>query len=441
MIATLFISGLLGMGIGMALGCLWKVFAQKNWQHSMKLLEADLYQSKGEFQALTQTHAILRENFARLEAKKMAQEEAQAEKIAFIQSTEEKLLNSFKATAAEALKASHTTFSQFAEVHFESWHTKADNTFNTKTQAIEGIIHPLKEALGNVDQRIHQLEKAREGAYHSLTEQVRSLLDHQFRLEHETRKLAHALRTPHVRGQWGEIQLKRLVEVAGMLEHVDFTEQSSIGEQKRLRPDMIVFMPNGRSIAIDSKVPLDAYLQAMDSPDDASKKIALAKHARHVRERISELGQKNYWKDLPSSPEFVVLFLPAETLLSAAFAEDPTLLEWSSNLGVIPVTPVSLLALLKTVAYGWRQETMAQEAKNISLLGKELYDRIAVLMEHWDDLRKNLSKTCESYNKAVNSLETRIVPTARKLESYQASTQRTLQLPQPLQPCLVETTL
>ena len=395
-------------------------------EQSLRATEVELSKTKADY-------ALLKEDWVRLQAHSAAELNSHKEKIEFLQSAEDRLMNSFKSTAAEALELSHRAFNQFAETHFRNWQAQADQTFSTKNEAFETLLKPLKVSLEAVDGKIYQLEKAREGAYQSLTEQVRNLLDHQVRLEDQTRKLSQALRTPHVRGQWGEIQLRRLVELAGMMEHVDFTEQSLLGtETKRLRPDMVISMPNGRSIAIDSKVPLESYLNAMDADDELAKKAALIKHARHVRDRISELSHKNYWKDLPSSPEFVILFLPAESLLSAAFAEDPSLLEWSTTMGVIPSTPVSLLALLKTIAYGWRQETMAIEAKNISNLGRELYDRIAILMEHWEDHRKNLQKSCESYNKALSSIQSRIIPTARKLQTYEAATQRLLLSPKPI---------
>lgn len=419
--------------LGFLAGFFVKHLAGREILMKLELTQEALLKETSEAKKIGEAHAALREDWARLQAQSSAELQAYSDKVNFLQSAEARLLDSFKATAAEALQLSHKTFNQFAETHFQNWQNQADQTFATKNEALEALLQPLQTSLAAVDGKIYQLEKAREGAYQSLTEQVRGLFDHQIRLEDQTRKLSQALRTPHVRGQWGEIQLRRLVELSGMLEHVDFTEQSLLAnEVKRLRPDMVVSMPNGRSIAIDAKVPLESYLNAMDALDEPAKKLALVRHARHVRDRISELSHKNYWKDLPSSPEFVILFLPAEPLLSAAFSEDPDLLEWSANQGVIPATPVSLLALLKTVAYGWRQETMALEAKNISSLGRELYDRIAVLMEHWDDLRKNLQKSCESYNKALSSMEARVIPTARKLQAYEAATQRALPTPQPL---------
>lgn len=425
--------GVIAFFIGIFFGFLVKHLLSRELTIKLSFVEQSLSDSELELTKLKEDYTSLKDDWVRLKIHTDAELKSNQEKIEFLQSAEARLISSFKATAAEALELSHKTFNQFAETHFQNWQIQANQTFSTKHAALEGLLNPLKASLETVDGKIHQLEKAREGAYQSLTEQIRSLLDHQVRLEDQTRKLSQALRTPHIRGQWGEIQLRRLVELSGMLEHVDFTEQSLIAsEAKRMRPDMIISMPNGRSIAIDSKVPLESYLNAIDAPDEMTKKTALLKHTRHVRDRITELSHKNYWKDLPSSPEFVILFLPAESLLSAAFSEDPTLLEWSTSMGVIPATPVSLLALLKTIAYGWRQETMAIEAKNISSLGRELYDRIAILMEHWEDHRKNLQKSCESYNKALSSVQSRIIPTARKLQAYEASTQRTLIAPQPI---------
>lgn len=416
-----------GLGIGGLLVYLWQKSAITLATAEAKAYADRLTQAEAECLQLRIANGALRENMAKNEGRQSAEAQAFEDKLSLLKEAESRLLNLFKVTSNEALKLSQEAFAHFAQNHFSQWQNKAEQAFEIKNQAIGALVTPLKLALTQVDAKMGELEKARMGAYGALTEQVKGLLSNQLRLEKETRTLVQALRSPQVRGQWGEIQLKRVVEMAGMLANVDFYEQVSFTQDtKRLRPDMIVRMPNGRSIVVDSKVPLEAYLEALETEDEVIQKTALTRHARQVKDRMTELGSKGYWKELKESPEFVVLFLPAEPFLSAALAEDPELLEWGSRQGVIPATPSTLLALLKTVAYGWKQDAMAQEAKTISALGRELYERIVVLAEHWEDLRRSLEKAGDAYNKALSSLESRVLPTARKLQTLHASTERAL---------------
>ncbi len=374
---------------------------------------------------LRESNIQLRESLAKAEGKQHAELEALEEKLIFLQQAEERLLAGFKLSAQDALRLNQSSFFELAQGHFAQWQMKAEQSLDSKHQAMGAMLSPLKLALTEMDHKILDLEKTRQGAYSALTEQVKGLLSTQLRLEKETRSLVQALKSPQARGQWGEIQLRRVVEMAGMLPHVDFYEQVSFSqENKRLRPDMLVQMPNSRSIVVDAKVPLEAYLQAMESEDALSQKEALLRHAKQVKDRITELGSKGYWKELQESPEFVVLFLPAEPFLSAALNEDPSLLEWGSKQGVILATPSTLLALLKTIAHGWKQDTMAQEAKTIAALGKELYERIIIFAEHWGELQRGLDRACEAYNKALNSFEGRIMPSARKLKALHAASER-----------------
>jgi DNA recombination protein RmuC len=269
-----------------------------------------------------------------------------------------------------------------------------------------------------VDSRIGEIEKARIDAYSALNTQLHALLDtHLPSLHEETAKLVKALRQPSARGRWGEMQLKRVVEMAGMLEHCDFSEQVSYtdAEEKRQRPDMIVHLPGGKQIVVDAKAPLSAYLEAIEATEETARQVSLAQHTQQLKKHIQSLGQKSYWAQFQPTPEFVILFLPGETFLSAAFTEDPNLLEFAIAHKVIPATPTTLIALLKAVAYGWQQEVLTENAKAISTLGKELYERLVTLGTHWANVGKGLEAATKAYNEATGSLESRVLVSARRL--------------------------
>jgi len=343
-----------------------------------------------------------------------------------LEATEIQLKTQFKAMASDALSQNNTQFLEIAQMAFEKLKGQAEGDLESRQKAITELLTPVKEALQKVDEKIQQVESTRVGAYEGLKQQVSHLLDAQKELRNETANLVNALKKPTVRGRWGEMQLRRVVEMAGMIEYCDFTEQSSTctEEGDMLRPDLVVKLPGGQHIVIDSKAPMSRYLEALEASDETIKQSHLQDHARHVRQHIKQLSAKSYWNQFPTSPEFVILFLPGETFFSAALEADPSLIEVGANHKVILATPTTLIALLRAVAYGWRQEQLKANAQEISQLGQTLYERLADLGGALGKVGRHLGQTVDAYNQSIGTLESRVLVSARRFEHLGISTHK-----------------
>lgn len=372
---------------------------------------------------LNSAHAKTKEALARLEARHAAELKSAEEKLALLEQARAQLKESFQALSSEALSKNNESFLNLAKSTLEKYQEGAKGDLEKRQEAIHKTIEPVGLALKAFNERVEKIEERRTRTDASLQQQLRQLAESQVQLSKTTGSLVQALRAPQVRGQWGEMQLRRTVEMAGMINRVDFLEQASVdaGEGQRQRPDMLINLPNGRQVVVDSKVPLAAYLDALQSDDPDRQKERMVAHARHIRDHIKGLAAKSYWTQFDNSPEFVVLFIPNETIFSAALEQDPQLIELGVDNKVILATPTTLIALLKAIAFGWQQEAIAREAKEIAALGKELYERIGVVTGHFAKLGKSLDQSVGHYNKAIGSVESRLLVTARKFEALDSA--------------------
>jgi DNA recombination protein RmuC len=350
------------------------------------------------------------------------------EQKAVLEKAQERMTTTFQALSGESLKSNNRAFLELAKESLDVVLKEARGDVEKKEESIKSLVKPLEEALKRYEHQISEMEKARSEAYGGLGSQISSLLEAQQALQKETGNLITALRRPEVRGRWGEITLKRVAELAGMIGHCDYTEQVSVNtEDGRIRPDMIVHLPAGREIVVDSKVSLDAYLDAVSADTAERKKELMTKHAQQVRKHMRDLAGKSYWSQFSQAPEFVVMFIPGEAFMSAAVENDPALIEDGMESKVIIATPTTLIALLRAIAYGWRQERITQNAQEIADLGRELYDRFQPFLEHVNKTGSFLSQAVFAFNKMVMSLERRVMVSVRKFRELGASTDKELE--------------
>ncbi len=367
--------------------------------------------------------ANLRARESELSTRVIEERKLSEEKLNLLQEAQRKLSDAFKALSSEALKNNNQSFLDLAKTTLAQFQQVAKGDLEKRQIAIDELVKPVRESLDKVQQRIQDMEKERTGASEGLKQQVQTLLETGNQLRDETVKLAQALKSPTVRGRWGEIQLRRVVELAGMLEHCDFYEQETATDEtgRKLRPDMLIRLPGGKTIVVDAKAPLTSYLESMETEAEELRKAKLDDHARQIRSHVTALSRKGYLDQFESTPEFVILFLPGEMFFSAALQQDPTLIEMSVEQGVVIATPTTLIALLRAISYGWRQEHLAENAKHISELGRELYKRVSDLGGHLTKLGSNLRTAVDSYNKTIGTLETRVLPQARKFKELKTA--------------------
>ncbi len=402
----------------------WLLFRSKTaaLQERRHSLEEELAAARSANERHAEELRLLGEARSALEATLASERRNADEKLRLLQDASEQLKLQFKSLAAAALETNNANFLQLTKSVLDNQQTQAAGELAQKELAVQKLVEPISQSLSGMNQQIQALEQTRSQAYGTLTSQVASLLDTQKALQVETGNLVKALREPQARGRWGELQLHRVLELAGMLEYCDFKEQLSFNDdERRFRPDVIVDLPGGKQVVVDAKVPLTAYLSALEAPDDLTRNLRLDDHARQVRQHIDSLASKAYWTHLPCTPEFVVLFLPGEVFFRAAMDADFELIEYGVSQKVIVASPTTLIALLKAVAYGWNQKNLAESAHRISEAGKTLYERLCTMTGYLEDLGKKLGGAVGSYNEMVASLEKRVLPEARKFPELDRS--------------------
>ena len=421
--AALFIAGL-------AVGLVSTVGTAILARSTLRRRDADLLSREATLTRTQQELSLAQQDRARLSAELDAERRAAAER-------ESLLRDSFAAMSRDALERNNRAFLDLAQTKLGEFQQSARVELDGRHKAIADLVQPLKESLARVDGKLEEVEKDRAGSSAKLDEQLRALAHSQQSLQVETNKLVRALRSPNQRGRWGEVQLRSVVERSGMVPYCDYVEKESVSSDgRRLTPDMIVRLPNGACIVIDSKVPIDAYLSAAETQDDAKRDSLLKEHARQVREHIRTLGAKSYWSRFPPTPELVVMFLPGDPLLSTALQMDPSLFEFAIDQRVIPASPLTLVALLRTVATAWQQQRLTENAEEIQALGRELYERLTTMADHVSQVGSALKRAGAAYDDFVGSLDSRVMVSARRFRELGVTAAR--ELPEILPPAAVE---
>jgi len=383
---------------------------------------------------LQQKISLLREKNTELSTRIDIEQQNNLEKIESLENAKVQLTETFTALSSKALKDNNEEFLKLAQENLKQYQAQAVNELDKKEKSIEHLLTPIKETLSKTEEQFRNIEKERKESQGALHKHLESMAQTQTTLQDETRKLVTALRRPEVRGQWGEMTFKRLAELAGMVQHCDFYEQESINtDEGRLRPDMIIRMPGKRAVVVDAKAPLDAYMSTVEATDDKSREKFLIGHAKNVRGRIRELSAKSYWSQFDDTPDFAVLFIPGDQFLSAALERDPSLLEDAMSQQIILATPSSFVALLRAVAFGWRQEVLADNADKIRNLGVTLYERLSAFSGHLSNVGNSLGKSVEHFNKAVGSFDSRVLPSAKRFTKMGISAKKKIKDPHPVE--------
>lgn len=375
-----------------------------------------------------------RRELERLQIQRQSEEQLHEERLRTLDDAQDRLHHVFASLSQRALRENNTQFLQLAQETLGRFQVASKDDLEQRQRSIQHLVEPIREALAKTESQIQQIEKERQASFGMLSEQIRGMLQDQTALRVETGRLAAALRTPSIRGQWGELSLKRIVELAGMVEHCDFIEQVQRSDKERtIRPDMIIRMPDAREMIVDAKAPMDAYLDAVNAAVEEQRKHHLQRHAKQVREHVRILAAKRYWEQFEQSPDFVVLFIPGEQFLAAALEQDGNLLQDALVDKVILATPTTLVALLRAVAFGWKQMVLAENAHKVRVLGEELHKRLTVFLEHLDRMGRHLTTSVDCYNKALGSLERSVLPSVKRLSELGVSSGRSMPEPVPIE--------